>query len=86
MFDESPCNWQRRGTNRSLLHGWPLAPLAAACRERAQLPDQNVVRGGTVRDLDARRSRAEGPRIQRWLEKYVMGCAVLPPGYSGRLW
>ena len=58
VFDEIACNRQDQGTDTDVepffISGGPAS---------AQLPDQNVARGGAVRDLDAR--RIEGPRIQR---------------------
>ena len=47
-FDESPCNWQRRGTDEPFF-------ITSGGVQRVQLPDKNVVRGGTVSDPDARR-------------------------------
>ena len=61
VFYEIACNRQDQGTDTDVepffISGGPAS---------AQLPDQNVARGGAVRDLDAR--RIEGPRIQRWLK------------------
>ena len=58
VFDEIACNRQDQGTDTDIepffISGGPAS---------AQLPDQNVARGGAVRDLDAR--RIGGPRIQR---------------------
>ena len=66
MFNESPCNWQRRGPTVLYYMAGGGVQRASASAVAGSKRRPSSARGGTVRDLDAR--KAEGPRIQRWLK------------------
>ena len=65
MIDERHCIWQRRVRREG---DEPFYITSAGGAQRAQLPDQNVVRGATVRDLNA--CRAAGPYFQLYIPRF----------------
>ena len=80
MFNESPCNWQRRGTNRSLLHGW--RRRAESERERSCRIKTSSARA-RWHGARSRRTQGRRPSYTEMAKKYVIGCVML---YPGRLW